>query len=155
MSSLSWDEKIAGKGCTLCGPLPEQGEYSFKVADLGISTLLLQREQIYRGYCILAFTGRHATGLERLTAEEHSLFMADLRKAGNAVFAAVVPDHMNYATLGNAVPHLHVHIIPRYRTDPRWGGTVWEIQPDETKTPSLTDAEYGDLVRLIRGKLAA
>ena len=26
---------------------------------------------------------------------------------------------MNYDILGNSVPHLHVHVVPRYADDPR------------------------------------
>jgi diadenosine tetraphosphate (Ap4A) HIT family hydrolase len=28
------------------------------------------------------------------------------------------PCHMNYLLLGNIVPHLHVHVVPRYLNDP-------------------------------------
>ena len=28
---------------------------------------------------------------------------------------------MNYETLGNSVPHLHTHLIPRFTDDPRPG----------------------------------
>ncbi|MGE3343794.1 MAG: hypothetical protein AB7L71_10185 [Vicinamibacterales bacterium] len=28
------------------------------------------------------------------------------------------PCHMNYLLLGNIVPHLHVHVVPRYLDDP-------------------------------------
>ena len=31
------------------------------------------------------------------------------------------------ATLGNTVPHLHTHVVPRYRDDPAPGGPIaWE-----------------------------
>ena len=28
------------------------------------------------------------------------------------------PCHVNYMLLGNIVPHLHVHVVPRYLDDP-------------------------------------
>ena len=28
---------------------------------------------------------------------------------------------MNYETLGNSLPHLHTHLVPRYTDDPRPG----------------------------------
>jgi diadenosine tetraphosphate (Ap4A) HIT family hydrolase len=46
---------------------------------------------------------------------------------------AAHPVKMNYMTLGNTVPHLHTHVVPRYRDDPAPGGPLaWEqIQPPE------------------------
>lgn len=45
-----------------------------------------------------------------------------------------------YLTLGNTVPHLHTHVVPRYRDDPAPGGPLaWEqIQsPDPVPEPDL------------------
>jgi diadenosine tetraphosphate (Ap4A) HIT family hydrolase len=37
------------------------------------------------------------------------------------------PVKLNYLTLGNTVPHLHTHVLPRYRDDPAPGGPIaWE-----------------------------
>jgi diadenosine tetraphosphate (Ap4A) HIT family hydrolase len=34
---------------------------------------------------------------------------------------------MNYLTLGNWVPHLHTHVVPRYTHDPAPGGPIaWD-----------------------------
>uniref|UniRef100_UPI0033409CB3 HIT family protein n=1 Tax=Castellaniella defragrans TaxID=75697 RepID=UPI0033409CB3 len=35
------------------------------------------------------------------------------------------PDKINLASLGNQVPHLHWHIIPRWRDDPFFPATPW------------------------------
>lgn len=36
------------------------------------------------------------------------------------------PVKVNYMTLGNTVPHLHTHVVPRYLDDPAPGGpTEW------------------------------
>ena len=35
------------------------------------------------------------------------------------------PDKINLASLGNAVPHLHWHVIPRFRGDPHFPGPIW------------------------------
>ena len=37
------------------------------------------------------------------------------------------PVKLNYMTLGNTVPHLHTHVLPRYQDDPAPGGPIaWE-----------------------------
>lgn len=151
----SWDDLIAGNNCPFCTEQPERSEYSVHVAHLGMSELRLSREQTYKGYCILVFTGRHVTGLEQLTKEEHATFMADMKKAGDAIYKAVSPDHMNYASLGNVVPHLHVHIIPRYIGDDRWGGPVWMTDASDMRyIPLENEEEYTALAARIREHLS-
>ena len=60
------------------------------------------------------------------------------------------PDHINIASLGNVMPHLHWHIIPRYRADPRWGGPIW---PEEAQH-RLTAADEAALKGLLKQMLA-
>jgi diadenosine tetraphosphate (Ap4A) HIT family hydrolase len=43
------------------------------------------------------------------------------------VRARFKPVKLNYMTLGNTVPHLHTHVLPRYQDDPAPGGPIaWE-----------------------------
>lgn len=39
------------------------------------------------------------------------------------------PDKFNLASLGNVVPHLHWHLMPRWRTDPWWPNPIWASPP--------------------------
>jgi diadenosine tetraphosphate (Ap4A) HIT family hydrolase len=52
-----------------------------------------------------------------LTAEERAVFFDDLAMVGKGLQATFNADKMNYNMLGNVIPHLHVHILPRYFTD--------------------------------------
>lgn len=66
------------------------------------------------------------------------------------------PDHMNYELLGNSVPHLHWHIAPRYKTDPRWGRPIWEGYPNnefQINRQTVSDAEYEQIISQIRAQL--
>ena len=54
------------------------------------------------------------------------------------------------ASLGNVVPHLHWHVVPRYRADPRWGAPIW---PEEVVT-TLAPEERERLLRALREALA-
>ena len=126
------------------------------IAELHISTLLLYREQRFRGYCILSFSAWDATSLESLSDEEYTRFSLDLRTASKAIRSVCKPDHMNYELLGNSNPHLHWHIVPRYKSDPRWGQPIWEGYPrNEFKINrhTLTEAEYATLVDQIHAAL--
>ncbi len=35
------------------------------------------------------------------------------------------PEKVNLATLGNVVPHIHWHVIPRYTDDPHFPQPIW------------------------------
>jgi len=126
------------------------------IAELSVSTLLLYREQRFRGYCILSFSPWDATNLELLSEEEYIQFSQDLRAASKAIRTVCKPDHMNYELLGNSNPHLHWHIVPRYKTDPRWGRPIWEEWPRNEfnlNRHTLAESEYRALVDQIRAAL--
>ena len=73
----------------------------------------------------------------RVIWEVHSKEMTDLSAADRAHFMAVVfvvesvlremlnPDKINLASLGNQVPHLHWHVIPRFADDAHFPDPVW------------------------------
>ena len=77
-------------------------------------------------------------------AEMTSLAPADRRHFMNVVFATeaalrtlVRPDKINLASLGNVVPHLHWHVIPRWRDDSRFPAPIWTAaqRPTPTRHP--------------------
>jgi diadenosine tetraphosphate (Ap4A) HIT family hydrolase len=35
------------------------------------------------------------------------------------------PDKINLASLGNMVPHLHWHVVPRWRDDSHFPAPIW------------------------------
>ncbi len=76
-------------------------------------------------------------GFLRLILNSHIKEMSDLSEA-NAyqIFKALyntesivkkifAPDKMNLASLGNVVPHVHWHIIPRYKNDKHYPNPIW------------------------------
>jgi diadenosine tetraphosphate (Ap4A) HIT family hydrolase len=74
-----------------------------------------------------------------LPAEQASRYWAEVLATGRAVRARFSPVKLNYFTLGNQVPHLHTHVLPRYRDDPAPGGPiVWQ---DVFSPEPVPDAE--------------
>jgi diadenosine tetraphosphate (Ap4A) HIT family hydrolase len=114
-----WDTLINGEQCPLCELIqrakPEDAD-GIRVADLRFSRLSIAKNQYVPGYCVL-LCHTHVIEPYELTSDQRMLFFDDLALAGKALQAAFHADKMNYNILGNAVPHLHVHIIPRYFTD--------------------------------------
>lgn len=41
------------------------------------------------------------------------------------------PDKINLAQFGNVVPHVHWHVIPRWRDDPHFPNPVWGVKQRE------------------------
>jgi diadenosine tetraphosphate (Ap4A) HIT family hydrolase len=53
-----------------------------------------------------------------LAAGELAEYWKDIQDVGRMIERVFSPCHMNYLLLGNIVPHLHVHVVPRYLDDP-------------------------------------
>ncbi|MFI5317255.1 MAG: HIT family protein [Myxococcota bacterium] len=149
-----WDGQVRGLGCPLCAPRAEaNAEWDF-VAALSISSLYLARNQTYLGQCLLIFDPRHAARPDELSAPEWASFSADLQAASGAVMRAVRPDHVNVASLGNVVPHLHWHVIPRSVGDPRWRAPIWTSFLSDMRDTRLAAEAQAELVARLRESLA-
>lgn len=49
------------------------------------------------------------------------------------------PDKVNLAALGNMVPHIHWHVIPRFKDDAFFPGLAWSTRTQET-TKSILES---------------
>lgn len=150
-----WKDSKRGVGCPFCGDRPDDSDKWSKVARLSVSTLYLPKIQTYRGYGIVIFDPRHATRLSELSADERAALWSDIYASHRAIERIAQPDHMNVASLGNLVPHLHWHMIPRYVGDSRWGGPIWTTTEEEMEIVRLPDDEHRQLVEAIRRELNA
>jgi diadenosine tetraphosphate (Ap4A) HIT family hydrolase len=137
--AANWDELAAGHACAFDSPRAAHTANWDEVAKLSASTLYLPQNQTYRGHGILVFDPRHATRLDQLTAEEWSAYAADLHRAVTVIVGVCHADHVNVESLGNVMPHLHWHVVPRYKNDGRWGEPIWvgdlQQQPDRPLAP--------------------
>lgn len=133
MADSSWDELAAGRGCPFDAPRADSTEHWDLVRTLAASSWYLPQNQTYRGHGILVFDPRHATRIDQLTCAEWLEYAADLQRVVAAIVAVCKPDHVNVESLGNLMPHLHWHVVPRYKNDGRWGQPIWA--PDVTQQP--------------------
>jgi diadenosine tetraphosphate (Ap4A) HIT family hydrolase len=87
----------------------------------------------YPGFCRVIWTG-HVREMTDLEPGERQ-FMMNLVFAVETVMRALfAPDKVNLASLGNLTPHLHWHVIPRWRDDrhfpePIWGHAQRDVSP--------------------------
>jgi diadenosine tetraphosphate (Ap4A) HIT family hydrolase len=102
------------------------------------------------GYCVL-ICHRHVQEPYHLSDDEYALFFEDMKDVARAIEQVFQPIKMNFNLLGNLVPHLHIHILPRYYNDPAPGRP---IDPG-ARVITLTAQEYQERVRLIQEALAS
>jgi len=95
------------------------------------------------GY-VRVITNKHIKEFSDLSDEEATRLMLAVKKIEKAIIKTLNPDKVNIAMLGNMVPHLHVHIIPRFKNDPWW--------PNATFCEKVRDFNYPsfDLEKLIQ-----
>ena len=106
-------------------------------------------------------------GFVRLIVNPHVKEMTDLSHADSMmVFSALLqieavvkklynPDKINLASLGNVVPHMHWHIIPRFFADRHYPNPIWgEVtHPQYIPTASLCQLEQ-ELITQLQHALA-
>ena len=113
--------------CELCespgGELIHQGEL-FRV--------VLVDDSNYPGFCRVIWRD-HVKEITDLNELDRMLMMDVMWQVEQVVRDVMQPEKINLASLGNMVPHLHWHVIPRYIDDAHFPAPVWA---EVTRTPS-------------------
>ena len=114
-----WAARVAGTGCPLCGVIgvPDSG-WARRFCTGEFADAYLPKTGSVPGYTVVVWNGRHVAEPTQLSPAEAAGFWADVLRAGAAVEQVVEHAKMNYQLLGNSVPHLHAHIVPRPLLDP-------------------------------------
>src|SRR5512140_827979 len=81
-------------------------------------------EPRYPGFCRVIL-GRHAREMTDLDPAERARLMEVVFVVEETVREMMSPDKMNVASLGNMTPHVHWHVIPRFRDDAHFPTPVW------------------------------
>ncbi len=149
----TWDELAAGVSCPFDAPRAPHTAHWDAVATLSAASLYLPHNQTYRGHCILVFDPRHVTRLDELAPGEWTALADDMHRSTRAITATCAPDHFNVASLGNLMPHLHWHLVPRYKDDPRWGAPIWSADLRDDLDRRLEPADRAGLLDALRAAL--
>jgi len=70
----------------------------------------------------------HAREMTDLDAATRAALLTVVLAAEEAVRAALAPDKINLASLGNVVPHVHWHVIARNRADAHFPNPIWGVR---------------------------
>ena len=108
-----WEARKRGDSCFFCGDLSVRSFHSGRASEA-----ILERNGIAKGHVAVVFRGRHVADFTSLSPGELSDYAQDIQAVALAIERVFRPCHVNYMLLGNIVPHLHVHVVPRYLDDP-------------------------------------
>jgi diadenosine tetraphosphate (Ap4A) HIT family hydrolase len=117
-----WHDRVAGTTCEMCeSPRLDSDQYGIRIHTTKNVDAMLQRADIQRGYTLVIWRGRHVVEPYDLTDDEATSYWREVLRVAKALSRHYQPIKMNYETLGNTVPHLHTHLVPRYTEDPAPG----------------------------------
>lgn len=102
-----------------------------------------------RGYCCLVLK-RHAVELYDLSTDEGAALMEDLQRVAEALQTITGAVKLNFEIHGNTIPHLHVHLLPRYKGDPFENRP---IDPRLIRESPYKEGEFERFRRLLQARL--
>ena len=118
--------------CKACqGSWPNETHF---IGDLGLSKAYLHEDQFFPGWTVVVFK-RHATELFHLAPTERIQLMEEVNLVAKTLAQVYEAKKMNYELLGNQLPHIHWHIIPRRAGDPAPLEPVWRVQHEPMPHP--------------------
>ncbi len=135
-------------GCQYCEKNEDLLKKMIPICAYRNADVYLFRDQTHKGKCIVAYQG-HKTEWFQLEPQEQADFIAAVSAVAKAVWDVFHPDKINYATFGDLLQHLHVHVTPKYENGPDWG----KYFRDDAPATVLTEEEYAERVAAIRAKL--
>ncbi len=134
--------------CQICSRWDNDSE--LRIIELPHSYVTLNRDQFFPGYTLL-FTKFHVTELFHLDQKLRSALMEEVSSVAEALYCIYKPAKINYELLGNMVPHIHWHIVPRFSSEPLWPRPIWAEQHQERP---LSPNELQQSIETIRRALS-
>lgn len=129
------------KECVLCSRNPDGLVYAGENWRV-----IMVDEAGYPGFCRVIWN-RHVAEMTDLDEKGRAELMGVVWLVERCVRQVMQPDKINLASLGNMVPHLHWHVIPRYADDAHFPDSVWSaarrgadertIQERKSRLPEL------------------
>jgi diadenosine tetraphosphate (Ap4A) HIT family hydrolase len=151
-----WAEKVSGIDCGFCASSgAEENPHGVRILDGRWSDAFLGRFPVRAGYAYIVWKGRHVCEPTELSPDEAAGFWAEVARVADAVEKHYRPAKMNWLHLGNGVPHLHVHLIPRPYDDPAPGGPLEQNAFERSRDHEIEPAELDRQAELLRQALGS
>ncbi|CAG0939854.1 ATP adenylyltransferase [Gammaproteobacteria bacterium] len=116
-------QPVAGEaGCPLC--LAAEEPALWRDARCRV---VLAGDADYPGFCRVVWQA-HVREMSDLAAADRAHLLAVVLAVEAALRDLLSPHKINLASLGNQVPHLHWHVIPRFTDDAHFPDAVWSAR---------------------------
>ena len=127
--------------CPLCNP---SGENIIKQNNLFRVILVDEIPGFIR-----IILNKHIAEFSDLSFNDYQKVYAEIYKIEKIMREILDPDKINIASLGNYVPHLHIHIIPRYKNDSWFPDSIWSEKHREYEYKT-TKEEIDKMIKAIK-----
>ncbi|MFN5349216.1 MAG: HIT family protein [Polaromonas sp.] len=138
-------------GCPLCEA--DGGLLIFKNDQLRV--IQTQEEGFPAFYRVV--WNLHVAEFSDLTHDERLACMHAVVSVEKTLREQLQPTKMNLACLGNAVPHLHWHVMARFDWDSHFPGSVWAAaqRPNNAEKLALLASQCAQINHLLAKTLAS
>jgi diadenosine tetraphosphate (Ap4A) HIT family hydrolase len=109
--------------------------------------VVLPEEPDYPGFCRVILR-EHVQEMTDLPQPSRERLMNVVFAVEQAVRQVMRPDKVNLASLGNLVPHLHWHVIPRHQGDRHFPASVWSA-PRNPSRQEVPAADWKETLRQV------
>ncbi len=125
--------------CPLCHPVGEMPVWQDKLCRV-----IIVNDPTYPGFCRVVWAA-HAAEMTDLTPHQQRHFLNVVLATEQVLRQIMQPDKINLASLGNMVPHLHWHVIPRFRDDAHFPDAIWAaVRREGSKRPAPSASQIAD-----------
>ena len=87
-------------------------------------SVIIVDDAAYPGFCRVIWN-EHVKEMSDLPQADRMLINEAVYQVELALVSVMKPFKVNLASLGNMVPHLHWHVIPRFEDDAQFPSPVW------------------------------
>ncbi|MDX9993994.1 MAG: HIT family protein [Rhodocyclaceae bacterium] len=127
------------KACELCDT--SGGDLLWQDGQCRVVQVAGAEGAAFPGFCRVIWQA-HVQEMSDLAADERHHLIEVVHGVEAVVRELVRPDKINLASLGNVVPHLHWHVIPRWRDDSHFPAPIWAAAvrpvPDRARPAQAT-----------------
>ena len=134
--------------CAICNR--SEGEMIWH--DKTLRVVLLNHPD-YKGYCRVELIA-HQKEMTDLDEALQFNIMRCVFKVETILRKIFKPEKINLASLGNKTPHVHWHIIPRFKEDAHFPNSHWGEKLREGSHQTISAQEKTELITLLNQSLS-
>jgi diadenosine tetraphosphate (Ap4A) HIT family hydrolase len=123
--------------CPLCAPTQETVLWQ----DERLRVILVD-DADYPAFCRVIWTA-HVKEMTDLAEPDRMHLLRVVMTVESVLRESLRPTKINLASLGNQVPHLHWHVIPRFADDAHFPDPVWVARKREGRARAIDPARLG------------